>query len=52
MARTPSNMMPLGTIAPDFTLPNTVTGDTVTLSDLKSDIATVIMFICNHCPYV
>ncbi len=52
MARTPSNMMPLGTIAPDFTLLNTVTGETVTLSDLKSDIATVIMFICNHCPYV
>ncbi|MEN8216567.1 MAG: thioredoxin family protein [Pseudomonadota bacterium] len=52
MARTPSNMMPLGTIAPDFTLPNTVTGETATLSALKSDIATVIMFICNHCPYV
>jgi len=45
-------MMPLGTIAPDFSLLNTVSGDTVTLSDLKSDIATVIMFICNHCPYV
>jgi len=52
MARTPSNMMPLGTIAPDFSLPNTITGETVTLSDLKSDIATVLMFICNHCPYV
>jgi peroxiredoxin len=45
-------MMPLGTIAPDFTLLNTVTGEMVTLSSLKSDIATVIMFICNHCPYV
>jgi len=52
MARTPSNMMPLGTKAPDFALPNTVTGDTVTLDSLKSDIATVMMFICNHCPYV
>lgn len=52
MAATPSNMMPLGTMAPDFTLPNTVTGETVTLQDLKSDVATVIMFICNHCPYV
>lgn len=52
MARTPSNMMPLGTTAPDFSLTNTVTGETVTLSSLKSDTATVIMFVCNHCPYV
>jgi peroxiredoxin len=52
MAATPSNMMPLGTQAPDFTLLNTVTGKMVTLQSLKSDIATVIMFICNHCPYV
>ncbi len=52
MARTPSNMMPLGTIAPDFNLLNTVTGKMVTLQSLKSDIATVVMFICNHCPYV
>lgn len=52
MARTPSNMMPLGTAAPDFTLLNTVTGKTMALADAKSDIATVIMFICNHCPYV
>ena len=52
MARTPSNMMPLGTKAPDFTLPNAVTGETVTIADAKSDVATVIMFICNHCPYV
>jgi peroxiredoxin len=51
MAET-SNMMPLGTIAPDFTLPNTVTGETATLQGLKSDTASVIMFICNHCPYV
>jgi peroxiredoxin len=52
MAATPSNMMPLGTQAPDFTLLNTVTDEMVTLQSLKSDIATVIMFICNHCPYV
>ncbi|OQY54715.1 MAG: thioredoxin family protein [Candidatus Parabeggiatoa sp. nov. 2] len=51
MAET-SNMMPLGTIAPDLTLPNPVTGETATLQGLKSDTATVIMFICNHCPYV
>jgi thiol-disulfide isomerase/thioredoxin len=52
MSQTPSNMMPLGTTAPDFTLTNTVTGEMVTLQGLKSDIATVIMFICNHCPFV
>jgi thiol-disulfide isomerase/thioredoxin len=52
MASTPSTMMPLGTIAPDFSLLNTVTGQTNTLQSLKSDTATMIMFICNHCPYV
>jgi len=52
MARTPSNMLPLGTPAPDFTLLDTVSGKTVSLNDLKSDKATVIMFICNHCPFV
>ncbi len=52
MAQTPSNMMPLGTIAPNFTLPDVMTGKLVTLSKLKSDKATVIMFICNHCPFV
>lgn len=52
MAAIPSNMMPLGTVAPDFTLPDTVTGKKMTLQALKSDIATLIMFICNHCPYV
>ena len=52
MAATPSTMMPLGTQAPDFTLLNPVTGKTAALASLKSDTATVIMFICNHCPYV
>lgn len=52
MALTPSNMLPLGTEAPFFKLPDTITGRTYTLDELKSDIATVIMFICNHCPYV
>lgn len=47
-----SNMVPLGTIAPDFDLPDTVTGKIIRLSFIKSDIATVIMFLCNHCPYV
>jgi len=52
MARTPSNMIPLGTRAPDFSLPDVVSGETKTLGELKSDRATVIMFICNHCPFV
>jgi thiol-disulfide isomerase/thioredoxin len=52
MARTPSKMMPLGTIAPDFNLFDTISGVQVSLDQLKSDIATVIMFICNHCPFV
>jgi thiol-disulfide isomerase/thioredoxin len=52
MAATPSTMMPLGTVAPDFSLLNVITGEMVTLQNLKSDKATVIMFICNHCPYV
>ena len=45
-------MMELGTKAPDFSLPDTVSGRTVSLSALKSDIATVVVFICNHCPFV
>jgi peroxiredoxin len=52
MAVTPSNMLPLGTKAPDFSLLDTVSGDVKKLDDLKSDKATVILFICNHCPYV
>jgi len=52
MAETPSTMVPLGTTAPDFTLPDTITGKTISFNELKSDIATVIMFICNHCPFV
>ena len=52
MARTESNMLSLGTIAPDFTLPDTVSGKMIDLNKIASDKATVIMFICNHCPYV
>ena len=52
MAAVPSNMLALGTTAPDFALPDTVSGKTISLNELKSDVATVIMFICNHCPYV
>ncbi len=52
MAATPSTMMPLGTIAPDFNLPDTVSGKNISLSKVKGEKATLVMFICNHCPYV
>ena len=52
MAYTESNMLPLGSKAPSFSLPDTVSGRTVTLDDMRSDRATVVMFLCNHCPYV
>lgn len=45
-------MLPLGTKAPDFSLMDIMTGKLMNLSQLKSDKATVIMFICNHCPFV
>ncbi len=52
MVLTPSQMIPLGTQAPDFHLIDSASGKMVSLSELKSSAATVIMFICNHCPYV
>lgn len=52
MAETPSTMLPLGTKAFNFSLLNVVSNKNVSLDDVKSNKATVIMFICNHCPYV
>lgn len=52
MANTPSNMLPLGTLAPDFNLLNTVSDIHLSLQNLKGEHGTVIMFICNHCPFV
>lgn len=52
MARTPSNMVPLGMQAPSFNLVDTVSGSNLSLDQLKGNIGTVIMFICNHCPFV
>ncbi|RAV30597.1 thioredoxin family protein [Sinomicrobium soli] len=52
MARTPSNMLPLGTKAAAFKLPDTVSGKTISLESIRGKKATVIMFICNHCPFV
>ncbi len=52
MAVTPSNMLPLGTKAPEFELFDTVSKRDLSLEAMKSDKATVIFFICNHCPFV
>lgn len=52
MARTLSTMLDLGTSAPDFTLPDTVSGKTMALRDFASSKALLVMFICRHCPFV
>jgi peroxiredoxin len=52
MAATPSVMKPLGSTAPSFELPDTVSGKIISLDSLRGTKGTVIMFICNHCPYV
>lgn len=45
-------MLPLGTIAPDFKLRNTINDHLISLNDIRGSKGTLIMFICNHCPYV
>ncbi|MBX7098637.1 MAG: thioredoxin family protein [Myxococcaceae bacterium] len=52
MAATPSTMLPLGTALPPFTLPDAVTGKPVASSGLTGPKGVLVMFICNHCPYV
>ena len=52
MARTESTMLPLGTIAPFFSLQNPLTNSYETLTDIAGELGTVVMFICNHCPFV
>jgi len=52
MSRTESTMLELGTLAPDFTLPEPATDKTISLSDLSGNKALLVFFICNHCPYV
>jgi peroxiredoxin len=51
MAKTPSTMLPLTTQAPDFSLSDT-DGNTVSLADFKDAPALVVVFMCNHCPFV
>ena len=52
MAQTASTMLALGTIAPDFALPDAVSGKTVRRDDLCGKKALLVMFICPHCPFV
>ncbi|WP_010522478.1 thioredoxin family protein [Aquimarina agarivorans] len=52
MAATESQMISLGTQAPNFNLLDTLTNSKASLNELKSDKATVVLFICNHCPFV
>ena len=52
MVRTASTMLELGTPAPDFRLPDVVSGKTISLETFKGEKALLVMFICRHCPYV
>lgn len=52
MALTPSTMLELGTLAPDFSLPEPLTGKTVSLNDFARAPGLLVIFMCNHCPYV
>jgi peroxiredoxin len=52
MALIPSTMLPLGVRAPDFSLPDTVSGEKISLQTFAGKKALLVMFICRHCPYV
>ena len=52
MALTPSTMLALGTTAPEFKLPDVISGNTISLSTFAGTKALLVMFICRHCPYV
>ena len=52
MALTASNPFPIGTVAPNFRLLDTVSNQQLSLQQLKGEKGTVVMFICNHCPFV
>jgi peroxiredoxin len=52
MARTESYMLPLNTEAPSFTLPNSVDNQMLSLEEVKGSKGTLVIFMCNHCPYV
>lgn len=52
MALTASTMLPLGTKAPDFQLPDVVSGETISLSTFADKQALLVIFFCKHCPFV
>lgn len=52
MVKTASTMLPLGTVAPDFQLPDVVSGKTIALGNFADSQALLVMFICQHCPFV
>jgi len=52
MVKTASTMMPLGTKAPAFNLPNCIGGPEISLDDFKDYKGLLVAFICNHCPFV
>ncbi len=52
MAETASTMIPLGSKAPDFKLRDVISGNLFSLNDLRGPKGTLLMFICNHCPFV
>lgn len=52
MANTLSNMIPLGTKAPYFNLLDSVSKNYTSLDDIQGEMGTIVMFICNHCPFV
>jgi peroxiredoxin len=52
MAKTLSTMLELGTAAPEFSLPDVVSGKTVSSNDFADRKALLVMFICRHCPFV
>jgi peroxiredoxin len=52
MVLTASTMLPLGTTAPDFSLPDVVTGETISLKSFTDKEALLVIFMCQHCPFV
>jgi peroxiredoxin len=52
MVKTASTMLPLGTTAPEFQLPDVVSGETISLGTFSGNKALLVMFICQHCPFV
>lgn len=52
MVKTPSTMLALGTQAPAFSLPDVISGESISLDNFSTNKALLVMFLCRHCPYV